>query len=208
MKAVNYFPLKKADEITMAWIRSLDRKRSWKGGWGKTALLVLDMQRAFTDPSSHAFVPSSLTVLENIGSLKELYQGPVIFTRHSNRIDGKNLMTEWWKDPISGPMAEIDPSIVSDGHTILEKEHYSAFHDTDLEIFLKDLGIETVIISGVLTDLCCETTARDAFMRGFKVVFLADCTGTETEERHLKTLNVISRAFGEVLTWKELMLRS
>jgi nicotinamidase-related amidase len=56
-----------------------------------------------------------------------------------------------------------------------------------------------------MTDLCCDTTARDGFMRGFKVYLLADCTATATEERHLSTLRTVSNAFGEVLTSKELM---
>jgi nicotinamidase-related amidase len=59
-----------------------------------------------------------------------------------------------------------------------------------------------------MTDLCCETTARDAFMRGFKVYFVADATATATEERHLATLRAISTGFGEVISSRELLSRS
>jgi nicotinamidase-related amidase len=105
-------------------------------------------------------------------------------------------------------MADLDPELALEGHHVIEKNHYSAFFGTDLEDRLRDLEVETVIISGLMTDLCCETTARDAFMRGFKVVFLADCTATECEERHLRTLKLVSRAFGEVVTSSDLSSRS
>ena len=69
-----------------------------------------------------------------------------------------------------------------------------------------EMNVDSVIITGVMTDLCCETTARDAFTRGFRVYFMADATATNTEERHLASLRAISRGFGEVLTSKELEL--
>jgi nicotinamidase-related amidase len=55
-----------------------------------------------------------------------------------------------------------------------------------------------------MTDLCCETTAREAFMRGFKVYFIADGTATATEDRHIGTLRSISNGFGEVISSTEL----
>lgn len=208
MKAVDYFPPDRSDQISLRWIRSLDRKRKWETGWGKTALLVLDMQRFFTDPLSSGYLPASGTVIERINGLIRKFEGPVFFTRHWNDPrDFHNLMSLWWRGTINGEMGEIDPSLDSGELRIIDKSHYSAFEGTILQESLRQSNVDTVIISGVMTDLCCETTARDAFMKGFKVLFLADCTATETEERHLSTLRIISRAFGEVLTSKELMSR-
>jgi isochorismate hydrolase len=204
MRAVDYYPPNLAEELPQKWVGSLDRKRKWRGGPGRTALLILDIQRFFTDPESHAYIPSSGTIIDNIRALIREYKGPVIITKHVNEKNDNNLMALWWRDVVSGDMADIDPSLPYDDDQVVEKNHYSAFHETELEDRLRGMGIDTVLITGLMTDLCCESTARDAFMRGFKVIFLADCTATETEERHLCSLKVISRAFGEVLTSKEL----
>lgn len=197
-----------SDEKAKSWMRSIDRKRKWRGGWGDAALLILDMQDFFLAPKSHAYMPSGRTALSKILELVKKTNFTVFLTRHVNTMDEENLMNAWWRDVINGPMSHISSQLNEVKGEIINKSHYSAFHDTELEDLLKKKGIDTVIISGVMTDLCCETTARDAFMRGFKVVFLADCTATETEERHLCTLKSISRAFGEVVTSKELMSRS
>jgi nicotinamidase-related amidase len=207
MEPEDYFPMKEADEKADSWVSSIDRKRKWKGGWGRTALLVLDMQRFFLEPESHAYLPAGKTALNNILKVISEWGGTVIFTRHINDPDEDNLMTVWWRDVIKGEMSQlVEPLKDPYGHMI-DKSYYSAFHGTDLEEKLHSEGIDTVIISGVMTDLCCETTARDAFMRGFRVVFLADCTATVDEETHLSTLKTISRAFGEVITSRELLSR-
>jgi ureidoacrylate peracid hydrolase len=61
---------------------------------------------------------------------------------------------------------------------IVKKHRYSAFYGTDLEIILRGLGIDTVVIAGVTTENCCHATARDALFRDYKVVFLSDATAT------------------------------
>ena len=204
MKADDYFPLDRSDGLSSQWVRDIDRKRTWKEGHGRTALLVLDMQNFFLDPNGHAFLPASITALDRIQDLLKCFKGPVIFTCHRNSmIDTDNLMTIWWKDVIDGKWSEITSDLDTSIGPVIEKEHYSAFHGTELETILRSDEVDSVLISGVMTDLCCETTARDAFMRGFKVIFLADCTATENERRHLSTLNVIAKAFGEVMTSKE-----
>ena len=81
----------------------------------------------------------------------------------------------------------------------LIKEKYSAFIGTSLEDDFKGMGIEQILISGVMTHLCCETTARDAFMRNFDVFFLGDGTATYNEDLHIGTLKAISHGFGSVL---------
>jgi len=203
----DYYPLESSERKASEWVKGLDRKRRWKGVTGKCALLVIDMQNFFLDPGSHAFIPSSSTVLVKVQQLLKRFPGPVIFTRHENDAGGKNLMSVWWRGVVNGDMSRLHPDIDTRGMPVLRKEHYSAFRGTGLEEMLSGMGIETVAVSGVMTDLCCESTVRDAFMRGFKPILLADCTGTISEEAHLASLKVISRAFGEVLTSEELMLR-
>lgn len=203
MKSEVYLTSSNIEKMTEKWLESLDRKRKWGASPVRKALLVLDMQRFFLEPESHAFIPSGRTIIPgNKETIKE-FNGPVIFTKHLKGSTG-NLMNEWWNDTIDGELSDIVPELQLHTKTVIEKEHYSAFHGTELEKNLREEGIDSIVITGVLSDLCCESTARDAFMRGFKVYFTADLTATATEERHLSTLKVISNAFGEVISSKEL----
>ena len=76
------------------------------------------------------------------------------------------------------------------------------FYGTDLEIVLRVLRVEDLAICGVLTNLCCESTARDAFFRDFRVFFHADATGTDSEEMHLASLLNLGYGFAYVTTAK------
>jgi nicotinamidase-related amidase len=87
----------------------------------------------------------------------------------------------------------------------LQKKRYSAFFQTDLEKFLQLKGIKDLIISGVMTNLCCETTARDAFMRDYRVFFLIDGTATGRSEFHIATLKNLGFGFAYLLTCDELI---
>ncbi len=80
------------------------------------------------------------------------------------------------------------------------KHRYSAFVGTRLESVLHTLGIKTLIMTGVGTNVCVESTARDGFMRDFNIVFLSDCTATSTQEFHDATLANIKLFFGVVAT--------
>ncbi|MGM0401833.1 MAG: isochorismatase family protein, partial [Chloroflexota bacterium] len=77
---------------------------------------------------------------------------------------------------------------------VVDKHRYSAFYGTDLQTVLRCLEVEDVVIAGVMTNLCCESTARDAYYRDYRVFFPADATGTVTERMHLASL--LNLAFG------------
>lgn len=77
---------------------------------------------------------------------------------------------------------------------VRDKTRYDAFHGTQLEAELLQRGIRTVAISGVLTNMCCETTARAAFVRDFDVIFLADANATTFHEAHRASLRNLVRA--------------
>ena len=84
--------------------------------------------------------------------------------------------------------------------TIIKKDRYSAFYKTDLEETLRAKNIKDLVLGGVMTNLCCETTARDAFVRDFRVLFLADGTSTTTADFHLATLKNLSYGFATLMT--------
>jgi isochorismate hydrolase len=74
-----------------------------------------------------------------------------------------------------------------------------------LDTTLRSKGVRDVIISGVMTNLCCETTARDAFMRGYRIFFLIDGTATGRSEHHLATLKNLGFGFAYLITCDELI---
>jgi ureidoacrylate peracid hydrolase len=90
------------------------------------------------------------------------------------------------------------------GDIIVTKHRYAAFHNTDLDLILRSNGIRTVIITGVVTNVCVETTAREAFVRDYYVVVVEDGTAAYLPEDHVATLRNIDRFFGEVAPMKTL----
>ncbi|MFQ6083448.1 MAG: isochorismatase family protein [Candidatus Aminicenantia bacterium] len=176
----------------------------------QSALLVLDMQKYFLKDFSHAYIPSAQVIIPGI---KELIKGyltkrfPVIFTRHLNSTQNAKLMAKWWKDLITeeNPLSEIIDELDVSNSIILEKNQYDAFYETPLEDILKKKGVNQIVICGVMTHLCCETTARSAFVRGFEVFFTIDGTATYNEKFHLATFLNLSHGFAKPVLVKEIL---
>lgn len=172
-----------------------------------SALLILDMQRFFLAADSHAFIPAAANIVPGICTLIEAYrtaEKPVIFTRHINTDDNAGLMKTWWRDMIrSGDASsEIIGELDTSAGVVIEKSQYDAFYQTDLEQVLREQSVRQVVICGVMTNLCCETTARSAFVRGFEVFFPIDGAAAYNGDYHRGTLSNL--AFGvAVLTTVE-----
>lgn len=88
---------------------------------------------------------------------------------------------------------------------IISKHRYSAFYNTDLEIVLRCLGIQDLVITGIMTNMCCESTARDAFYRDFRVFFTADGTGSINEEMHSASLLNLAFGFANIVKCEEII---
>jgi len=86
---------------------------------------------------------------------------------------------------------------------IVTKHRYGAFESSDLDLVLRSRGIRTVIMTGVATNVCVETTARQAFLRDYYVVFTSDCTATYSQAEHDATLHNIDTFFGAVVSADE-----
>jgi bifunctional isochorismate lyase/aryl carrier protein len=176
----------------------------------KAALLVLDMQRYFLDFDSHAFVPSAPATIPGINKLINAFvkaERPVVATRQINTFENAGMMSKWWRGLISSQSAHNQYiQALSIENTIqLEKTQYDAFLHTSLEETLHARQIEQVVITGVMTHLCCETTARSAFMRGFEIFFTVDGTATYNEELHRASLLTLSHGFAVPVLIEELV---
>lgn len=88
---------------------------------------------------------------------------------------------------------------------VVTKHRFSAFHNTDLDTILRSNEIKTVVATGVATNVCVETTVRDAFVRDYYVVVVEDGTGTYSADEHDYSLRTIDRYFGEVVSREQLM---
>jgi isochorismate hydrolase len=117
-------------------------------------------------------------------------------------------MERWWRDVLyeDDQLSEISPALTPEpGEHVLRKSRYSAFIGTDLEGRLRSLDIERILITGVMTHLCCETTARDAFMRDFDVFIVIDGTASKSEDLHTASLRTLADGFAIPVTTEEVL---
>jgi isochorismate hydrolase len=198
-----YFTSESIDAASRRMLAAVDSpRRSGTFGFapGLAALLVLDMQRYFLDPASHAFVPSAPPIIDRIARIAGLFAGagrPVIATRHGNTERDAGMLGRWWNDlvPVEGDAGVIVDGLAGAASTVLRKTQYDAFHETELEEVLRAGEASQVAVTGVMTHLCCETTARAAFVRGFEVFFVVDGTATYREEYHLASIRNLAHGF-------------
>jgi nicotinamidase-related amidase len=179
----------------------------------RSALIVTDMQTFFLDPASPTFTCGGLAVLPGIKRLIAAYRAqnlPVIFTRHVHHPDhmDSGIMGWWWEGMcIEGsPESEVHPELAPlPREKQILKHRYSAFYNTDLETILRVQKIEDLVITGVMTNMCCESTARDAYFRDYRVFFLADGTGSISEEMHVASLLSLAFGFAHVTTVDQIL---
>lgn len=194
------------DEISL----SLTRSRQWNADLNHSALIVTDMQNYFLSPSSHAFIPSAPAIIPNIKNLIRIYREnyrPIIFTKHVNNKENAGSMNYWWNDLIEeeGYFAGLYGDLNVSEDVILTKHQYDAFHETNLEVLLKSRQILYPVVCGVMTNLCCETTVRTAFVKGFQPVLPLDATAAYNREFHLATFRNLSFGFSPLMTTEEVI---
>lgn len=185
----------------------------------KTALLVIDLQEGFVALGARMWTPENLRILPGVKSLLEHCRKlavPVIFTEHAHDASGrdKGLM---WDVPLNRPIKEGALRIGAEdtptyreiapepGEKVIQKHRYSAFFDTDLHTYLRGCDVDTVIITGCMTNYCCGATARDAFFRDYKVIFGSDLNATDNQEVHEAELKTLRRGYARVIALDEIL---
>jgi isochorismate hydrolase len=163
----------------------------------RAALLVIDMQDYFLREESHAFLPAAPAIVANVRALVAAFQDasrPLYFTRHANSARDAGQMAAWWQELLAPdhPLAGIRAGLRPAGAPLIEKTQYDAFFHTDLESLLRQENVEQLLVSGVTTHLCCESTARSAFVRGFAVFTAVDGTATFNRELHVASLRALA----------------
>jgi nicotinamidase-related amidase len=196
-----------------------------------TALIVVDMQNDFVAPAAPLETPAGRAMVPNLQRALACCREvgiPVIYTAHVHRPGGCDLGLLAHAPPIArgealvdgSPGAAIYPAVAPrDGEIVIRKHRFSAFYGTDLEMILRGLRVSTVVIAGVTTENCCHATARDAYFRDFRVVFLADATATadypdlgygsmSAEDVHRATLVVLADGTADVIPTETFVARA
>ncbi|TBL69407.1 isochorismatase family protein [Paenibacillus thalictri] len=193
----------------------------WDFNKSKAVLLVVDMQNDFVNEGAIMEVPMAREYLPNMRRLLERCRRsglPVIYTKHVlyDHFEVSPLETAYNPSLKTGGMRENTPGVeIIDalkplpGDIVISKHRYDAFYNTSLETVIRNIqGLQTadtVIIIGTVSSVCCESTARSAFMRDFKVIFVSDCNGGFDQQSHEATLSTISKVFGRVMSSEEVI---
>jgi nicotinamidase-related amidase len=177
----------------------------------KSALLVVDMQRDFTDPQGLVFYPQNREILPRIVEAVEKCRKHgmlIVFTQHRYR-KGKqdknlNAMRPCCIEGSGGE--ELDPMLPVDilQDYIIQKRRYSAFFGTDLDLVLRERGIKNLIITGTKTNCCIRATVTDAYSLDYVVIVPSDGVGTNSDTVNQVHLEDIKKYLGRVLTFEEI----
>jgi nicotinamidase-related amidase len=188
----------------------------------KTALVVIDMQNYFCKPGHQGEVPASRDIVPNVNRLAaELRQrgGLVAWVRNGTRDTRDNWSNyhEFLHTPERHERRYAAMDIGGDGYDYwhlndirpedaqVTKTRYSAFiqGSSNIERVLRDRGIDTLLMTGTATNVCCESSARDAMMLNYKVVMVSDGLATHNDEEHNAALSIFYGLFGDVQTVDE-----
>ncbi len=194
---------------------------------GRTAPLVVDMQRGFVDPGEALEVPQAREIVPAIQRLLATFRGrhlPVVFTGfvYSERVPllvgdlhpehkpaqpgaptGFGLPSS---NCLEGhPSAETIPALGPRPDELVVRKHgYDAFHGTPLDGALRARGVTSLVVTGTLTDICVLASVVGAFNREYRVTVAEDAVATLWPEIQRATLDIIGRAFGRVVSSKDI----
>ena len=192
----------------------------------RSALIVIDMQNYFVAEGFPLEVPVAREIVPNINRLATAMRdvgGTVVWVqttatggmerwgnhhRYTLSAEGARVRLANLDEAAEGfklyPALEPAP-----GDARVKKITYSAFiaGSSDLDALLRRRGIETVLIVGTVTNVCCESSARDAMMLDYRVIMVSDANAALTDEEHAATLNSFLVAFGDVMTSDDVIQR-
>lgn len=176
----------------------------------KSTLIVVDMVKDFTDPYGLVFYPMNREILPRIAELVNRCREAgmlIIFMQHCYRKDkyDRNLETMRINCIEGSGGEELDPMLPVDEKAdyIIKKRRYSAFYGTDLDLVLREHGIENTVIVGTKTNCCIRATVHDAYFNDYRAIVLSDCVGTDSAEVNEVHLTDIGKYFGRVMTTAE-----
>lgn len=174
----------------------------------KAALLIIDMLNEYLDPNGKIYCEAGREIIGNIATLRQHFVDnncPVIYvnTSHINGGDpetekwGLHAMRGTWGDEVIPELAPAENDIT------VYKRTYDGFYNTELEITLRSLNVDTVVVCGIHTHVCVLCTALGAFYRGFHVFALEDCMTTGYQPNHESRLRFYNSHIGTLTNLKD-----
>ena len=194
-----------------------DRSRTTPPLLRRPAVLVIDMHRGSVDPPGTVFVPGAKGIVPTLQRLLDgarAAQVPVIFVVHQTHPDGSDARSPFWmeSDSVGALYPDVRDQIVGSrwteladgleaqtGDYVVPKKRYGAFSGNGLGFLLSNLDVETLVLTGVETEICVLATAFHAFNEDYRVVVVSDATAGLDPELEKAALAVISREVGWVL---------
>jgi nicotinamidase-related amidase len=187
----------------------------------RTAVIVIDMHRGSLEPPGTVFVPGGATVVPVLAALLAEARSvgvPVIHIVHQIHPDGSDANSPFWREAetvgslypnvreqvIGSRWTEIADGLTADGDYVLPKKRYGAFSGNGLDFLLSNLGIETLVLTGVETEICILATAYHAFNVDYRVVVASDGTAGLEPDLAEAALRIIGREVGWVATCEEI----
>jgi ureidoacrylate peracid hydrolase len=191
----------------------------------RTAHVVVDLQVGFMAEGAPVEVPVAREIVPNVNAISKAVRGGggiCAFLRYTYDPDEKLQWTAWYdamvspseRDKMSMSFAPDNPNFalwseldVQPQDLVVNKTRFSAFipGTCDLHALLQARGIDTLILTGTLTNCCCESTARDAQQMNYKIIFMADGNAALTDAEHNATLCSMAAIFADVMTTDELL---
>ena len=178
------------------------------------AIIVIDVQNDFVAPGAPIECSGAREIITPLKTLLEEGRRrgiPIIFTQEVHRKEQVDFGLELeYGEPLhcleGGRGAAFYKDLLpEEGDHIIQKRRYSAFFATDLDILLKGLGINTLILTGVATDVCVRATAQDAHQHNYRVAVVPECVAGTSRTRHEAALENIAYIFGEICPLKDLV---
>jgi ureidoacrylate peracid hydrolase len=192
----------------------------------RSALIVVDMQNHFVAEGFPAEIPLSREIVPNINRLARAMRsagGIVVWIQttaagaleqwsnyHEHLLTPQRRQTRLASLDESAEGFKLYPALeVMPADLRIKKIKYSAFiaGSSDIDAQLHSRNIDTLLISGTATNVCCESSARDAMLLDYRVIMVSDANATHTDEEHAATLNNFLLYFGDVMTTDEAISR-
>jgi ureidoacrylate peracid hydrolase len=193
----------------------------------RVAHVIVDLQNGFMAPGAVAEIGTAREIVPNVNRISRALRaagGLVVYIQNtcdSAAITGWSTFFDYFCSPDrrsrmieaftpGHPQHEIWPELdVQPSDLKVRKSRFGAFiqGSSDLHAILQEHGIDTVIISGTATNVCCESTARDAMMLNYKVIFVADANATHTDAEHNATLTAMANIFADVAMTEDVVAR-
>jgi ureidoacrylate peracid hydrolase len=191
----------------------------------RTAHVVVDLQNGFMAPGQPAEIPLAREIVPNVNRISKAVRaagGLVVYIQNTIDEGAKQAWSNWFtymsgerrKEAMEAAFAagsfghSLWPALeVLAGDLKVKKNRFGAFvpGSSDLHAILQARSIDTLIITGTATNVCCESTARDAMMMNYKVIFVSDGTATFNDEEHNATLGIMLAMFADVMTTDEVV---